>query len=311
IEEIERKDIREGDYVIIEKGGDVIPKVVHVITKKRGKDSVITIPPQNCPVCNSKLIRPEGEVAIYCENNTCPAQVKGKIEHFASRGAMDIEGLGKAIIDQFVDYNFLKSYADIYDLHKHKNELIALERFGEQSINNLLSAIEESKNRPFEKVLFALGIRFVGAGAAQKLAHHFKNIDNLLKASEEDIENIHEIGPSISVSIKKFFATSDNLEIINRLRKAGLKFAIESTGETSEALRDFTFVLTGTLEKFTRDEAKEMIQQKGGKVTGSVSKNTSYLVVGENAGSKLDKAEKLGIKILNEDEFLSLIESAK
>lgn len=311
IEEIERKDIREGDYVIIEKGGDVIPKVVQVITEKRGKDSVKIVPPQNCPVCNSKLIRPEGEVAIYCENNTCPAQVKGKIEHFASRGAMDIEGLGKAIIDQFVDYNFLKSYADIYDLHKHKNELIALERFGEQSINNLLSAIDKSKNRPFEKVLFALGIRFVGAGAAQKLAHHFKNIDNLIKASEDDIENIHEIGPSISVSIKKFFATSDNLQIINRLRKAGLKFAIESTGETSEALRDFTFVLTGTLEKFTRDEAKEMIQQKGGKVTGSVSKNTSYLVVGENAGSKLDKAEKLGIKILTEDEFLSLIESVK
>jgi len=311
IEEIERKDIREGDYVIIEKGGDVIPKVVHVITKKRVKDTVITIPPQNCPVCNSKLIRPEGEVAIYCENNTCPAQVKGKIEHFASRGAMDIEGLGKAIIDQFVDYKFLKSYADIYDLHKHKNELIALERFGEQSISNLLSAIEESKNRSFEKVLFALGIRFVGAGAAQKLARHFKNIDNLLKASEEDIENIHEIGPSISVSIKKFFATSDNLEIINRLRKAGLKFAIESTGETSEALKDLTFVLTGTLEKFTRDEAKEMIHRKGGKVTGSVSKNTSYLVVGENAGSKLDKAEKLGIKTLTEDEFLSLIESVK
>ncbi len=311
IEEIERKDIREGDYVIIEKGGDVIPKVVQVITEKRGKDSVKIVPPQNCPVCNSKLIRPDGEVAIYCENNTCPAQVKGKIEHFASRGAMDIEGLGKAIIDQFVEFNFLKSYADIYDLHKHKNELIALERFGELSINNLISAIEESKNRPFEKVLFALGIRFVGAGAAQKLARHFKNIDNLLKASEEDIENIHEIGPSISVSIKKFFATSDNLEIVNRLRKAGLKFAVESTGETSEALKDLTFVLTGTLEKFTRDEAKEMIQQKGGKVTGSVSKNTSYLVVGENAGSKLEKAEKLGIKILTEDEFLSFIESAK
>lgn len=311
IEEIERKDIREGDYVIIEKGGDVIPKVVQVITEKRGNDSVKIVPPQNCPVCNSKLIRPDGEVAIYCENNTCPAQVKGKIEHFASRGAMDIEGLGKAIIDQFVEFNFLKSYADIYDLHKHKNELIALERFGELSINNLISAIEESKNRPFEKVLFALGIRFVGAGAAQKLARHFKNIDNLLKASEEDIENIHEIGPSISVSIKKFFATSDNLEIVNRLRKAGLKFAVESISETSEALKDFTFVLTGTLEKFTRDEAKEMIQKKGGKVTGSVSKNTSYLVVGENAGSKLEKAEKLGIKILTENEFLSFIESAK
>lgn len=311
IEEIERKDIREGDYVIIEKGGDVIPKVVQVITEKRGKDSVKIVPPQNCPVCNSKLIRPDGEVAIYCENNTCPAQVKGKIEHFASRGAMDIEGLGKAIIDQFVEYDFLKSYADIYDLHKHKNELIALEGFGELSINNLISAIEESKNRPFEKVLFALGIRFVGAGAAQKLARHFKNIDNLLKASEDDIENIHEIGPSISVSIKKFFATADNLEIVNRLRKAGLKFAVESIGETSEALKNLTFVLTGTLEKFTRDEAKEMIQQKGGKVTGSVSKNTSYLVVGENAGSKLEKAEKLGIKILTEVEFLSFIESAK
>ncbi len=311
IEEIERKDIREGDFVIIEKGGDVIPKVVQVVTGKRSSVSVKTKAPQNCPVCNSKLVRPEGEVAIYCENNTCPAQVKGKIEHFASRGAMDIEGLGKAIIDQFVDLNYLKSYADIYDLHKHKDELVQLEGFGELSINNLLTAIEASKKRPFEKVLYALGIRFVGVGAAQKLAHHFKNIDNLLKASEDEIEDIHEIGPSISFSVKKFFATSDNLDVVNRLRNTGLNFEIKDTGETSEALKNLTFVLTGTLEKFTRDEAKQMIQQKGGKVTGSVSKNTSYLVVGENAGSKLDKAEKFGVKILTEDEFLSLIESSK
>lgn len=311
IEEIERKDIREGDFVIIEKGGDVIPKVVQVVTGKRSSVSVKTKAPQNCPVCNSKLVRPDGEVAIYCENNTCPAQVKGKIEHFASRGAMDIEGLGKAIIDQFVDLNYLKSYADIYDLHKHKDELVQLEGFGELSINNLLTAIEASKKRPFEKVLYALGIRFVGAGAAQKLAHHFKNIDNLLKASEDEIEDIHEIGPSISFSVKKFFATSDNLDVVNRLRNTGLNFEIKDTGETSDTLKNLTFVLTGTLEKFTRDEAKQMIQQKGGKVTGSVSKNTSYLVVGENAGSKLDKAEKFGVKILTEDEFLSLIESSK
>lgn len=311
IEEIERKDIREGDFVIIEKGGDVIPKVVQVVTGKRSSVSVKTKAPQNCPVCNSKLVRPEGEVAIYCENNTCPAQVKGKIEHFASRGAMDIEGLGKAIIDQFVDLNYLKSYADIYDLHKHKDELVQLEGFGELSINNLLAAIEASKKRPFEKVLYALGIRFVGVGAAQKLAHHFKNIDNLLKASEDEIEDIHEIGPSISFSVKKFFATSDNLDVVNRLRNTGLNFEIKDTGETSEALKNLTFVLTGTLEKFTRDEAKQMIQQKGGKVTGSVSKNTSYLVVGENAGSKLDKAEKFGVKILTEDDFLSLIKSSK
>lgn len=311
IEEIERKDIREGDIVIIEKGGDVIPKVVKVLTDKRNKNSKKTLPPQNCPVCNSKLFRPEGEVAIYCENNLCPAQMKGRIEHFAARGAMDIEGLGKSIVDKFVDLKFLQSYADIYDLHKHKDELMELEGFGELSINNLLSSIEESKKRPFEKVLFALGIRFVGAGAAQKLARHFKNIDNLIEASAEEIEEVHEIGPSISASVKKFFSTSDNLEIVKRLKKAGLQFKIKDDGQSSEALKGFTFVLTGTLEKFTRDEAKDMILKQGGKVTGSVSKNTSYLVVGENPGSKLDKAEKLGVKILGEDEFLSLIESNK
>jgi DNA ligase (NAD+) len=281
------------------------------LSDKRPKSSKKTVPPQYCPVCNSKLFKPEGEVAIYCENNLCPAQMKGRIEHFASRGAMDIEGLGKSIVDKFVDLKFLQSYADIYDLNKHKDELMELEGFGELSINNLLSSIEESKKRPFEKVLFALGIRFVGAGAAQKLARHFKNIDNLIKASPEEIEEVHEIGPSISTSVKKFFSTSDNLEIVKRLKKAGLQFKIEDDDESSEALKGFTFVLTGTLEKFTRDEAKDMILKQGGKVTGSVSKNTSYLVVGENPGSKLDKAEKLGVKILGEDEFLSLIESNK
>lgn len=308
IEEIERKDIREGDQVIIEKGGDVIPKIVKVVKEKRNSNSKETVPPQNCPICDSKLFRPEGEVAIYCENNSCPAQVKGKIEHFAMRGAMDIEGLGKAIIDQFVERKYLRSYADIYDLHKHKSELFELEGFGELSINNLMNSIEESKNRPFEKVLFALGIRYVGAGAAQKLARHFQSLDNLIDASEADIEDVYEIGPSIAKSVKKFFSTSDNIDVVERLMESGLNTKIEKTTESSDKLKGFTFVLTGTMEKYTRDEAKEKIQMMGGKITGSVSKKTDYLVAGENPGSKLDKAEKLGVKILSEEDFLKLIE---
>ena len=311
IEEIERKDIREGDIVIIEKGGDVIPKVVSVITDKRKSKVPKTVAPKTCPVCNSKLFFPENEVAIYCENNSCPAQVKGKIEHFASRGAMDIEGLGKSIIDQFVDLKYLNSYADIYDLHTSKEELTKLDGFGELSISNLLDSIEKSKNRPFDKVLFALGIRFVGSGAAQKLARYFGSIDKLMSAAPEEIENVHEIGPSISNSVNKFFLTSENISIINRLKVAGLQFEIEKKATSSNKLKDLSFVLTGSLEKFTRDEAKEMIVENGGKVIGSVSKKTSYLVVGENAGSKLEKAEKLGVKILTEDEFLLLIESEK
>ena len=224
---------------------------------------------------------------------------------------MDIEGLGKSIIDQFVDLKYLNSYADIYDLHTSKEELTKLDGFGELSISNLLDSIEKSKNRPFDKVLFALGIRFVGSGAAQKLARYFGSIDKLMSAAPEEIENVHEIGPSISNSVNKFFLTSENISIINRLKVAGLQFEIEKKATSSNKLKDLSFVLTGSLEKFTRDEAKEMIVENGGKVIGSVSKKTSYLVVGENAGSKLEKAEKLGVKILTEDEFLLLIESEK
>ena len=310
IEEIERKDIREGDHVIIEKGGDVIPKVVKVLEDKRAKKSKKTVPPKICPVCGSKLYKPEGEVAIYCENNTCPAQLKGKIEHFAARGAMDIEGLGKSIIDKFVDLEYFHSYADIYDLGKHESELTELEGFGKQSIKNLFDSIEASKEKPFEKVLFAIGIRFVGSGAAQKLARHFKSIEKLSKATEEEIEDVHEIGPSIAKSVRKFFSTADNIDVIERLKNAGLKMEIEETADSSNALEGLTFVLTGSLQKFTRDDAKEKIMLQGGKVTGSVSKKTDYVVVGENPGSKFEKAEKLGIKILSEDEFLKFIEDS-
>lgn len=311
IEEIERKDIRENDFVKIEKGGDVIPKVVEVIKEKRANNLPKTKAPVNCPVCGSKLHKPPGEVAIYCENNMCPAQVKGKIEHFAARGAMDIEGLGTSLIDLFVDKGFLKSYADIYKLKEHKEELIGLERFGEKSVSNLLKAIEKSKNKPFEKVLFAIGIRYVGAGAAQKLARHFGSLDNLAKASEEEIEQVKDIGPSISESVKKFFNTKENIEIIDRLKKAGLKFESEAKHTGSAKFSDKTFVLTGSLQNMTRDEAKDKIIMLGGKVTGSVSGKTDYVVVGENAGSKLDKAKQLNIKTISEDEFLDMIKDGK
>ena len=307
IDEIKRKDIREGDFVLIEKGGDVIPKVVLVDLSKRSKDSVEIKPPSKCPVCGSKLFRPEEEVAIYCENNFCPAQVKGRISHFAARGAMDIEGLGEALINLFVDSGHLKNYADIYALKDKRNELVQIERLGEKSIDNLLRAIETSKQRPFNKVLFALGIRYVGDGAAKKLADHFLSIDKLMNVSETEIESIHEIGSSISKSIIRFFADSQNRKIIERLKKAGLNFSIEKKKKESSRLEGKSFILTGTLSSMSREEAKEKIQNNGGLVVSSVSKNTNYLVVGEIPGSKYDKAKKLGVSILSEKQFLEMI----
>ena len=303
-DEILKKDIHEGDLVIIEKGGDVIPKVVSRIETEESKKIE---KPEFCPVCNSQLFQPEGEVAIYCQNVLCEAQVKGKIEHFASRGAMDIEGLGESIVNLFVDLGYLKSVADIYELYLKKDELENLERFGKKSIENLLNSIEESKSRPFNKVLFALGIRYVGTGAAQKLALHFNSIDNLMKASAEEIESVPEIGPRISESIITYFENEDNLLIIQKLKEAGLVFESMQSENVSDELKDKSFVLTGTLSSLTRDEAKDKIIAKGGKVVSSVSAKTDFVVVGESAGSKLDKAKKLGIKILEEDEFLKLI----
>lgn len=308
-DEIRRKDIREGDWVIIEKGGDVIPKVVSVDLTRRAKDSSEVNIPSSCPACGSKLIQPEEEVAIYCENNLCPAQLKGKISHFASRVAMDIEGLGEALINLLVDQNIIKDYADIYSLKERRDELITLERQGKKSIDNLLSAVEKSKQRPFNKVLFALGIRYVGAGAANKLADYFLSIDRLAEASVEEIESIHEIGSSISMSVKRFFENPENRKIIERLKKIGLNLAAEKRENASSLLEGKSFVLTGTLSSMSREEAKELIQNHGGTVTSSVSKNTSYVVAGESAGSKLEKAEKLKIVILTEEQLLEMIKS--
>ncbi|MBE0570871.1 MAG: NAD-dependent DNA ligase LigA [Ignavibacteriaceae bacterium] len=313
-DEIERKDIRVGDTVVIEKGGDVIPKVVEVLLSERPSGSRKTKPPEKCPVCGSKLFKPDGEVAFYCENSECPDQIKGRLEHFASRGAMDIEGLGESLIDLFVEKGFLKTYSDIYTLENLKDDLIDIDRLGERSISNLLNSIERSKKKPFDKVLFALGIRYVGSGAAKKLAAHFKSLDSLIKATEKEIVEVYEIGESISKSVKKFFSDSHNKKILEELKKAGLKFTF------TDAKTDFvgdsffkgkTFVLTGSLSSFTREEAEEKITNFGGNVTSSVSKKTDYVLAGEKAGSKLDKAKTLGISILDENEFQKKIKEAE
>lgn len=307
-DEIKRKDIRVGDTVVIEKGGDVIPKIVAVVLEERPNKSKTTLPPQNCPVCNSKLTQPKDEVAFYCENPECSAQIKGRLIHFASRGAMDIEGLGDALIDLFVEKGFIKHFSDIYNLKEKRDELIKIERLGEKSVDNLLAAIEKSKNQPFHKVLYAIGIRYVGAGAAQKIANHFGSIDSIINASEDEIAAIYEIGPSISNSIRNFFSNKNNIHIINELKSAGLNFkSSQIMAAQNSALTNKIFVLTGTLNSLTREEAGQRIIKLGGKVTSSVSKNTDFVVVGEKAGSKLSKAEKLGVKILNEEDFLSLL----
>lgn len=305
-DEIKRKDIRERDKVIIEKGGDVIPKVVKVIEAERDKSSKPVKPPDVCPECGSKLFFPENEVAIYCINPECPAQIKGSIIHFASRGAMDIEGLGESLINQFVDLGFLKSYSDIYLLHKHREELIQIEGLGEKSVDKMLQSIENSKSQPFSKLLFALGIRYVGEGAAKKIAAAIGEIETLISAERSEMENIPDIGPAASESITQFFKNPKNLKIVEDLKDAGLNFKSVEKKETSEKLKELTFVLTGTLSK-PRDEIKDLIEANGGKVTSSVSKNTSFVLAGDSPGSKVDKAEKLGVKIIGEEEFLRMI----
>ena len=302
---IQENDIRVGDFVWIEKGGDVIPKVTAVELSKREKFLPPFFMPKNCPVCNSSLVKLEEEAAYYCENYECPAQVKGRITHFASRDAMDIEGLGEAVVEQLVDNKFIANIADIFDLKSKYNELISLERQGEKSISNLLDSIEASKSRPFSKLLFGLGIRFVGSGNAKLLASYFKNIDPIMNVTISELENIYEIGPRIANSVFRFFADGNNIKLINRLKAAGLNFIEEQKKGSSNIFAGKTFVLTGELENMTREEAKEIIENHGGKVTTSISKKTSFVLLGQNPGSKYDKALKLNITILNKDEFLN------
>jgi DNA ligase (NAD+) len=304
---IKEKDIRVGDTVIVERSGEVIPKIVGVVLEKRPPDAVPFVFPKNCPVCGGPIERPAGEANYYCENPECPAQVRARIEHFASRGAMDIEGLGEAIVDKLVTLGFLKNYADIYDLHKHKAKLVRIEGFGEKSVQNLLNSIENSKKQPFNRVLYALGIRYVGSETAKLLADAFGSIDKLMNASVEQISSVYGIGPRIAESVYKFFHDERNLELIKRLKEAGLNFEVKPEEKAKKKLAGKTFVFTGTLKNFTREEAKEKVEELGGKVSNSVSRKTDYVVVGENPGSKYDKARQLGVKIITEEEFLELI----
>jgi len=308
IDEINRKDIREGDKVVLEKGGDVIPKVVSVILNERPKETKKVTSPDKCPVCGSKVYKPEDEVAIYCVNSECPSQIKGKLIHFASRGAMDIEGLGEALVDLFVEEKLIRNFDDIYSLKDKRDKLIEIERLGEKSVDNLLNSIEGSKKKPFSKVLFALGIRYVGSGAAKKISDYFLDIENLIQATEEEILNIPEIGPSISSSIVEYFSNEHNLKVINNLIKHGLNFKEEKKEIKGSFFTGKTFVLTGTLTGYTRDAAKEEIINRGGKVTSSVSKTTDYLLCGENPGSKFKKADLLKIAVLSEEEFKKHLE---
>lgn len=303
---INELDLRIGDTVIVEKGGDVIPKVSEVVREKRPKSATPYKMPSRCPECNTPLFKPEGEVNDYCENSECPAQVKGRLEHFAMRGAMDIEGLGEAVIEQLVELGWIKNYADLYTLHRHREEMVELDRWGEKSANNLLNAIEESKKRPFHRVLYALGIRHVGQGVAQLLVENFHTIEKLQEATVDELQQTDGIGPQIADSVVHFFGEKHNRDIIARLQKAGLTLSGQSTKKKGK-LSGMTFVLTGTLPTYSRDQAKQLIEEQGGKVTSSVSAKTNYVLAGEDAGAKLEKAKKLGVPILAEEEFHNMI----
>ncbi len=303
MDEIERLGVRIGDWVQVERGGDVIPKVVKVLEDKpRGHKHFHM--PERCPVCGGHVVRAEGEADHRCVNVNCPAKLRETIRHFASRGVMNIEGMGDALVNQLVETGMVKDVADIYKLTEP--DLLKLERMGKKSAQNILSEIENSKKLPLERVIYGLGIRFVGERTAQFVAEHFGSLEALMAASEEELQEVNEIGPSVSASIREFFDEPKNVALVKRLGEAGLKF----TGEKKQrgtALAGKTFVLTGTLERHTRDQAKQLIEDAGGKVAGSVSKKTDYVVAGADAGSKLDKAKELGVAVIGEKEMEELV----
>lgn len=302
---VREKDIRIGDLVLVHKAGDIIPEIIRPISEKRdGSEREIT-PPETCPACSSKAVRLEGEVAYRCENINCPARLKESLIFFASRPAMDIEGMGPSLIDQLVEKNLVNKLEDIYKLEEAR--LAGLERMGSKSAANLVRAIEESKKRPLHRLITALGIKHIGAKSARLLTEKHHHIDDFLQLNEAELLSIPEIGPKMAESLLFFFAEPRNLATLDALREAGLNLEDEKSSG-SKPLQGLSFVLTGALETMTREEAGEKIQARGGKVSGSVSKKTSYVVVGSEPGSKYDKAVQLGITTLNEEELLQILE---
>lgn len=307
-DEIKRKDVRIGDKVLVQKAGDVIPEVVRVIKDKRTGDEEVFAMPDSCPICGSEVVREKGEAVTRCSNITgCPAQKREGILHFISRNAMNIDGVGPSLVDQLLEKELIEDYADLYFLEK--KELIALDRMAEKSAQNAVEAIEDSKLRPLYRLIFALGIRHVGAGAARVLTEKYSSISELAKANTEELETIEEIGPTIADSIENFFQQEHNQEVLDKLKTAGVKMSADHKEDEKDEIESVVgkkFVFTGGLENYTRREVKDMVADAGGKATSSVSSNTDYVVAGENAGSKLDKAKELGIIILSEEEFIEL-----
>jgi DNA ligase (NAD+) len=295
-DEIERLGLQIGDTVLVERSGDVIPKVVRV--QSLGSPRRPFRMPSRCPVCGGKVVREEGEVASRCINTNCPARLKESILHFASRGVMDIDGLGEALVDQLVDRGLVRSVADLYRLQPE--DLVPLERMGRKSAEKLVRHIEQSKQQPLPRVLTALGIRFVGERTAQFLAEAFGSLDAIAAAEVETLQTAEEVGPRVAQSIYEFFREPRNRELVERLREAGLRFEHRAPRRRGGPLEGLTFVLTGTLPTLTREQARAMIEGAGGKVTGSVSKKTDYVVAGEEAGSKLAKARELGVRVIDE-----------
>ena len=311
INEIQRKDIRIGDRVFIEKAAEIIPQVVKAIKEDRKGTEKIIIEPENCPVCNHKLEREEGLVDIKCVNEECPAKIQGEIEYFVSRDALNIMGLGSKIVEKFIELGYIKNVADIYDLKNHREDLEKLDKMGKKSIDNLLSSIENSKTREYDKVIYSLGISFIGKVASKILAKSSKNIDNLSKMSFEELTTIDGIGEIAAKEIISYFSKEKNKNLIKTLKEKGLKFEITETENSqiseNKNFSGKTFLFTGTLKHFTRDQIKEEIEKLGGKNLSAVSKNLDYLIVGEKAGSKLKKAQEISsIKILTEEEFIEL-----
>ena len=300
------KDIRVGDTVSIKKAGDVIPEVVRSLPERRAGTEKKFEMIKNCPMCGSVLVRKEDESAYYCMNEHCPARWQEKLIHYTSRHALNIEGFGDRIIEDFYNLGFIKTYEDFYTLDKHKEDLMELEGYGSKKVNNLLTEIENSKNLSLERLLFGLSIRHVGQKTADILARNFKNIDNLMNASVEDIAAVKDIGMTIAKSVVKFFEDERNKELIAHLKDFGVNmYYLKETSEEETLFTGKTFVLTGSLERFTRDEARERIEVLGGTVSSSVSRKTDVVVAGSEAGSKLTKAEELGITIWNEEEFIN------
>ncbi|MEF3079273.1 NAD-dependent DNA ligase LigA [Winogradskyella poriferorum] len=308
-DQIEKLDIREGDEVFVEKGGEIIPKIIAVDLAKRPADSQPTNYITHCPECQTELIRPEGEAKHYCPNyNGCPPQIVGRIQHYISRKAMDIEGLGGETVALLVKEGLISNYADLYELTAE--QVIPLERMAEKSAENLVKGIEASKQIPFERVLFALGIRYVGETVAKKLAKHYKSIDALMFASVLDLVTVDEIGERIAESVVEFFSSEENKTIVERLKGYGVQLEIsaEKLANQTEKLKGQTFVVSGVFESISRNELKKLIEDNGGKVSSSISSKTSYVVAGDKMGpSKRTKAETLGITILTEQEFLSFL----